>query len=105
MATGIGKSPALLARLATSGPGAFLAGGGGQDQDGDVLVLLDQLEQFLRLLAFADHPLRHDAGDARGARGVAVEHGVGLLMRFRAHDVGDAEPLLVAVLRSRSRAA
>ena len=29
---------------------------------------------------------------------MAVEHRVGLLMRFRAHDVGDAQPLLVAVL-------
>ena len=30
---------------------------------------------------------------------MAIEHGVGLLVRFRAHDVGDAEPLLIAVVR------
>jgi hypothetical protein len=28
---------------------------------------------------------------------VSVEHGVGFFVRFRAHDVGDAEPLLIAV--------
>ena len=30
--------------------------------------------------------------------GVFVERGVGLLVRLRPHDVGDAEPLLVAVV-------
>ena len=51
-----------------------------------------------RPVAFADHPLRRDAGDAVGAAGGAIERRVGFLVGFRAHDVGDAEPLLVAVL-------
>jgi hypothetical protein len=67
------KSPAFLPRLATSGPGPFLAGSGRQHQDGDVLVLLDQLEDFLGGIALADHPLRRDAGDAIGARRERVE--------------------------------
>ena len=49
-------------------------------------------------LALADHPLRRDAGDAVGAAGELIERGIGLLMGLRPHDVGDAEPLLVAVL-------
>src|SRR5262245_29780557 len=77
----------------------FLAGAGGQHQDGDVLVLFDQLEDLFGHVAFADRPLRRQAGDAVGAAGELVERGIRRLVRFRLHDVGDAEPLLVAVLR------
>src|SRR5882757_10505338 len=75
-----------------------LPGGGGEHQDGDVLVVLDQVEHLLCLLAFADYALWHDPGDAGRAGGVAVEHRIRLLMRLRAHDIGDAEPLLAVVV-------
>src|SRR5436190_1386143 len=78
--------------------GALLAGAGGKNQRRDLLVLVDQLEHLVGLVAFADHPLGLGAGDAARARRVAVEHAVGLLVRLRAHDVGDAEPLLIAVM-------
>ncbi len=45
-------------------PGAFLAGARGQHQDRDILVFLDQLEDFLGGVAFADRAFRRDAGDA-----------------------------------------
>ena len=77
--------------------GALLAGGGGEDKNRDVLVLLDQLQHFLRLLALADHRSGITPVTARALR-VAVQHRIGFLMRFRAHDVGDAQPLLVAIL-------
>ncbi len=41
--------------------------------EGDVLVVLDEIEHLLRLLAFANHALRHDAGDARRACGMPIE--------------------------------
>ena len=43
--------------------------------------------------------MRHHAGDAADTRFMAIENGICLLMCLRPHDIGDAEPLLVAVLR------
>ena len=43
--------------------------------------------------------LGRDPGDAVGARRELVELLVRGLVRLRLHDVGDAEPLLVAVMR------
>ena len=64
MATGMGKSPAFLARLETSGPRSFLAGCGGEYQGGDIFVVLNKVEDLLRFVAFTDHALRHHARDA-----------------------------------------
>src|SRR5437588_2975942 len=94
-----GKVARGLADTGHERPGSLLARCGGEYQDGDVFVVLDEIEDFLRLLAFTDHALRHHAGDARRARRVAIEHGIRLLVRLRTHDVGDAEPLLIAVVR------
>src|SRR5207253_2107222 len=68
-------------------------------QNGDILILVDEVENFLRLVAFTDDALGGEAGDAIGARAETVERRVRLFMRFRAHDVSDAEPLLVTVLQ------
>src|SRR5262249_3040054 len=46
----------------------------------------------------ADHALGRDGGDAVGAAGGAVEGCARRLLRFGAHDVGNAQPLLVLVL-------
>src|SRR5215470_13395182 len=93
-----GKVARGLADTGNERPRSLLAGRGGEYQDGDVFVVLDEIEDFLRFVAFADHALRHHAGDARRARRMAIEHGIRLLVRLRAHDVGDAEPLLIAVV-------
>src|SRR5215471_14912215 len=93
-----GKVACGLADTGHERPRSLLAGPGGEYQDGDVFVVLDEIEDFLRFLAFADHALRHHAGDARRARRMAIEHGIRLHVRLRAHDVGDAEPLLIAVV-------
>src|SRR5262249_12537585 len=93
-----GKGARGLADTGNERPRSLFAGPGGEHQDGNVFVVLDEIEHFLRFLAFADHALRHHAGDARGARRMTIEHGIRLLVRLRTHDVGDAEPLLVAVV-------
>src|SRR5262245_33485284 len=93
-----GKVARGLADTGNARPRSLLACRSGEYQDGDVFVILDEIEDFLRFLAFADHALRHHAGDARRARRMAIEHGIRLLVRLRTHDVGDAEPLLIAVV-------
>ena len=80
MATGIGNVPAVLARLETSGPGPSLPVPAAKHQDADVGVLVDQLDDLLGRVAFADHAVGRDAGDVLGARGELVERRVG---RFR----------------------
>src|SRR3984893_7384919 len=90
-----GKVTCGLADTGHERPRSLLARCSGEYQDGDVFVVLDEIEDFLRFLAFADHALRHHAGDARRARRVAIEHGIRLLVRLRTHDVGEAEPLLI----------
>ena len=57
-----------------------------------------RLENFLRLVAFAHHAFGRDAGNAVGPRGVFAELRIGFFVRLRAHDVGDAEPLLALVV-------
>ena len=47
MASGIGKVPAILADIADQRPGVLVAGAGGEHQDADVGVLVDQLDDFL----------------------------------------------------------
>src|SRR5262245_48205491 len=93
-----GKVARGLTDTGNERPRSLFAGPGREHQDGDVFVVLDEIEHFLCFLAFADHALRHHAGDARGARRMTIEHGIRLLVRLRAHDVGDAEPLLIAVV-------
>src|SRR4029453_2901656 len=93
-----GKVARGLTDTGNERPRSLFAGRGGEHQNGDVFVVLDEIEHFLRFLAFGDHALRHHAGDARGARRMTIEHGIRLLVRLRTHDVGDAEPLLIAVV-------
>src|SRR5665213_2663701 len=47
-------------------PRPVLAGRGAENQDGNVLVLLDQAEDLVGGRALAHHPFRRDAGDAVG---------------------------------------
>src|ERR1043166_1403895 len=75
--------------------GAFV---GRQHQHRNIDVLVDHVENLLGGVAFADRALRGDRAHAVGAAGRTVKRGIGLLMRFRAHDVGNPEPLLVLVL-------
>ena len=95
MVIGTGKVPACLpASVVTSGPGPFLVGAGGEDEDGDVLVLLDQLDDLLGAHALADHLLRLDVGLLADEVGHLAERVLGLIDRLGAHDVLDADPLL-----------
>ncbi len=68
MVIGIGKSPCRLAEARDQRAGSFAFKPGGQHQHGDIVVLLDHVEDLLRWLALADHAFRRDAGDAVGAR-------------------------------------
>src|SRR5215212_4266166 len=78
---------------------SFLAGSSRQHQDRDVLVFVDQLEDLLGGIAVADHALGRNTGHAVGARCEFVELLVRSLIGFRLHDVGDAEPLLMTIMR------
>src|SRR5215467_326532 len=78
-------------------PWPFGADAGGEHQHGDIFVFLDKLENFLGHLAFADHALRRNAGDAVRTRRKGCQPGVGFLMGLGAHDVGDAQPLLAMI--------
>src|SRR5215207_945836 len=81
-------------------PRAVLAGTGGQDEQRDVVVLLDQLEDLLGDVALADDLLRCDSGNVARTRGGLRQHGARFILRFLAHDVGNAEPLLIAIERA-----
>src|SRR6266508_653269 len=94
-----GKVARILGDTGNQRPRPLFARRGGKYQNRHVFVVLDEIEDLLRLLAFADHALRHHAGDTGGPGRMAVKYGIGLLVRFRTHDVGDAEPLLIAVVR------
>src|SRR5438270_1140536 len=67
----------IAARILAEAPDqrsrAFFAGSRRQHQDRYVLVLVYQLEDFLRRVAVADQALRRDAGNAVGARRELVE--------------------------------
>src|SRR5258705_10817680 len=71
---------------------------GREDQHRDVLVLVDELEDLLRGIALADDLFGRDAGDTVGPGRRARQHGARLLMRLGPHDVGNPEPLLIAVV-------
>src|SRR5262249_46419152 len=73
-----------FAEVNDQGAGPLLLSAGCQHEDADVLVLIDQLEDLVGQAAFADNALRRDAGNAIGARRIAVEHRVGLLVRLGA---------------------
>ncbi len=92
--TGIGKAAPLPATAETSGPGPSLESPVGQHQDGDVLVLLDQLEDLLDRLALAHHEFRLDADLLAHPLCMAVERGVGGRLGLLAHDLLDAQPVL-----------
>src|SRR5581483_348166 len=94
-----GKRAGGLGQVRDQRSRPFLAGAGGQDQDADVGVLVDQFQDFFGGVAFADHAVRSDARDLLCARRIFVEGRVRRLLRFRLHQVGDAEPLLIAVAR------
>ena len=53
----------------------------------------------LRRIAFADHPVGRDRRDLLRPRGELVECGICRLLLFGHHDVGNAEPLLIAIAR------
>lgn len=52
---------------------------------------------WLAGIALADHTLRRDGRDAVGAAGGAIERRVCDLFGFGLHDIGDPQPLLVAI--------
>src|SRR5215813_12238162 len=89
-----GKGSGALGKARYHRPGPLLAGGGGQDEDRNILVLVDKLEQFLAPVALPDDPLRLVAGNAARPGGIAVKRRVGLRTRFGPNDAGDTEPLL-----------
>src|SRR5215468_8308711 len=64
MATGMGKSPAFLARLETSGPGPFLLVAAASTRAAIIFVVPNKVEDLLRFVAFTDHALRRHARDA-----------------------------------------
>src|SRR4029450_7058562 len=73
-----GKLAGVLADAGDERSRPLLAGRGRQHQDGDVLVVLDEIEDLLRLLALANHALRHDAGAAGRPPGGARTRAGGL---------------------------
>ena len=74
-----------------------LLAGGGLDERNDISSSSISFREFLRLLAFTDDTFRHRAGNAQ-TRAAWRSNGIRLLVCLGAHDVGDAEPLLVAVV-------
>src|SRR6266851_7202314 len=97
MATGIGNAPAVLPILLASGLGPSMSVPAASTRDGDVFVLVDEVEDLLGLVAVADHPLGRDPGGTIGAARKTVEHRVRGLVSLGL--VGDPEPLLVTVVR------
>ncbi len=97
MATGIGKVPAVLPRLETSGPGPSLAVPAASTRMPMSASSSISLTISSAGVALADHAVRRDAGDVLGARRELVERRIGRFRRLGLHDVGDAQPLLVAV--------
>ena len=59
----------------------FLSGAGGQDKDSDIGILVDQLDDLFGRIAFADHPVRCDAGDFFCARREFVERRISRFVR------------------------
>ena len=63
----------------------------------DVGILIDQSDDFVRGVAFADDAVGHGMGDLLDQRRESIEHQIGLFMRLGLHDVGDAKPLLITL--------
>ena len=74
-------------------------GAGPEHEDKNILLLVDQLQDLFRRVAFAHHALRRNAGDRAGAGRVFRKLRVGFLARLRAHEVGNPEPLLTLIVR------
>src|ERR1700722_15734103 len=88
-----GDRNGIIARGAADGgdqrAGAFGTGAGAEDEDENVLVLVDQLQNFFGFCALAQRLFGGDARDVFGPRRIFDELGARLLMGFRAHDIGD----------------
>src|SRR4029078_7930680 len=70
------KSSGGLGEVRYQGARAFLAGAGGQNQNTDVGVFVDQLDDLFRRVAFANDAVARDLGDFLSARGTFLERGV-----------------------------
>src|SRR5690606_13279265 len=66
----------------------------GEHEDGDVRVLLDQLDDRLRPVALTDHHFRLGPCNLAHALSGAADGKFGLFARLGAHDVLNAEPML-----------
>src|SRR4029078_4416982 len=88
-----------LGEVRYQGARAFLAGAGGQNQNTDVGVFVDQLDDLFRRVAFANDAVGRDLGDLLCARGKFIERGAFWLLRLTPHEIGKAEPLLIAIAR------
>ncbi len=99
MVTGI-VCALVPANRATRGPGPSFARARREHQDGNVLVALYESEQTIGRAAMFDHQFRYDAGEiVHELRGM-VQQTFRRLVRFLAHDVFHAFPLLeIALLR------
>jgi hypothetical protein len=64
-----------------------------QAKNGYIVIRLDQVQDFSCRVTFADDGFQSKACNAVGAVRISVEQLLRLLLRFRLHDVGHAEPL------------
>ena len=92
---GIGKVPEPAPAIeATSGPGPSLPRSGGEHEDRNVLILVDEFQDFLGFGTLAEYALGIDAGEVTRACGEVVETAFRFFARFLAHEVADPEHLL-----------
>src|SRR5947209_4449431 len=78
---------------------SFRSQSGGEHEQRNILIIFDQLQQFLGLVALADNALRHHSRNGGGTGSMPIQHGIGFLVGLRAHDVSDAQPLLGMIMR------
>src|SRR5262245_27880495 len=88
-----------LGEVRYQGAWTFLAGAGGQNKNADIGIFVDQLDDLFRGVAFANDAVRRDFGDLLRACGKLVECGIRRLLRLSLHEIGNAEPLLIAITR------
>ena len=81
--------PHLAGERGDQRAGILAARGGGEYENGDALVLVDQGEQFVGDIAFADVEDRRLAADALDLDREALQHGFGFLALLLAHQVFD----------------
>ena len=98
-ATGIGNVPAVLARLETSGPGPSLPVPAASTRMPISASSSISLTISSGGIAFSDHAVGRDPRDFLRPCGEFVECGICRLPLFGHHDVGNAEPLLIAIAR------